>query len=86
MQQHNYTYQSDFARKYVAEGVKEGTKKGIELGYRAVLRTQLEQRFGALPADAIARLEEADADTLDAWARRVLTATSLAEVFASEPG
>ncbi|HWN68825.1 MAG TPA: hypothetical protein VNM90_14405 [Haliangium sp.] len=78
MQQHNYTYQSDFAKKYVAEGTK--------LGYRAVLRTQLQQRFGELPADAIARLEEADADTLDVWARRVLTATSLADVFASEPG
>jgi hypothetical protein len=85
MQQHNYTYQSDFARKYVAEGVKEGTKLGIAQGYRAVLRTLLEQRFGELPADAIARLEEADADTLDAWTRRVLTASSLADVFASEP-
>jgi hypothetical protein len=86
MQQHNYTYQSDFAKKYVAEGVKEGTKKGIELGYRATLRTLLEQRFGALPADALARLDQADADTLDAWVRRVLTAGSLADVFASEPG
>jgi hypothetical protein len=55
MQQRNYTYQSDFAKKYVAEG------------YRAVLRTLLEQRFGELPADAIARVDEADADTLDAW-------------------
>jgi hypothetical protein len=81
MQQHNYTYQSDFAKKYVAEGRKEG----IELGYRAMLRTQLEQRFGELPADAIARLDQADSDTLDAWARRVLTAGSLADVFASEP-
>jgi hypothetical protein len=85
MQQHNYTYQSDFARKYVAEGVKEGTKKGIELGYRALLRKQLQQRFGELPADVAARLDEADADTLDAWGGRVLTASSLADVFASEP-
>jgi hypothetical protein len=89
MQQHNYTYQSDFAKKYVAEGleegIKEGTKKGIELGYRAVLRELLQQRFGELPADALARLDEADADTLDAWARRVLTAGSLADVFAPEP-
>jgi hypothetical protein len=79
MQQHNYTYQSDFAKKYVAEGKKEG----IEEGYRALLRAQLQQRFGELPADAIARLDEADADTLDTWGRRVLTATSLADVFAS---
>jgi hypothetical protein len=89
MQQHNYTYQSDFAKKYVAqgleEGMKEGTKKGIELGYRELLRDQLQQRFGELPTDVMARLEEADADTLRAWALRVLTAGNLADVFASEP-
>jgi hypothetical protein len=73
MQQHKYTYQSDFARKYVAEGS------------RNVLHDQLEQRFGELPADVAARLDEADADTLRAWGRRVLTAGSLAEVFAPEP-
>jgi hypothetical protein len=82
MQQHNYTYQSDFAKKYVAEGVKEGTKNG----YREVLRELLEQRFGELPADVSARLDEAEADTLRAWTRRVLTAGSLADVFAPEPG
>jgi hypothetical protein len=80
MQQHNYTYQSDFAKKYVAEGKKEG----IELGYREVLRDQLQERFGELPADIGTRLDQADADTLRAWTRRVLTARSLADVFASE--
>jgi hypothetical protein len=73
----SYTYLSDFARKYVAEGRTEG--------YRELLRAQLEQRFGALPADAVARLDKADSDTLGAWERRVLTAASLADVFASEP-
>jgi hypothetical protein len=77
MQQHKYTYQSDFARKYVAEGVK--------LGARDMLHAQLQQRFGELPADVAARLDEADIDTLRAWGRRVLTAGSLAEVFALEP-
>jgi hypothetical protein len=74
MQQHSH--QSAFAKRYV--------RQGIEHGYRTVLRTQLQQRFGALPADALARLDQAHADTLDAWARRVLTATSLAEVFAGD--
>jgi hypothetical protein len=77
MDLHNYQYQSDFAKKYYAQG--------IEQGYREMLRKQLQQRFGALPASAEARLEEADADTLDAWASRVLTAASLADVFDSDP-
>jgi hypothetical protein len=84
MEQHNYTYQSDFAKKYVAEGVKEGTKKGIAEGLRTLLGDQLQQRFGELPADVTIRLEEADADTLRAWGRRVLTAGSLADVFSAE--
>ena len=86
---HNYTYQSDFARKYFSEGCQEGftqgVREGMELGYRELLRDQLQQRFGALPADAGARLEKADSDTLGAWGRRVLTAASLADVFAAEP-
>jgi hypothetical protein len=85
MQQHNYTYQSDFAKKYFSQGIEEGKKEGIELGYREVLRDQLQQRFGELPADVMARLDEAEADTLRAWARRVLTAGSLADVFTAEP-
>ena len=36
-------------------------------------------------AECETKLDEADADTLRAWGRRVLTATSLADVFASEP-
>lgn len=77
MQQHKYTYQSDFAKKYVAEG--------LEQGYRKLLGTLLQQRFGELPAEVQARLDAADADTLSAWGRRVLTAASLADVFAPEP-
>jgi hypothetical protein len=81
MQQRNYTYQSDFAKKHFAQGFEEG----IKLAYREALRTLLEQRFGELPADVMSRLEEAEADTLRAWTLRVLTAGSLADVFAAEP-
>jgi hypothetical protein len=73
MDLHNYTYQSDFAKKYVAEGDREA------------LGELLQQRFGELPADATVRLDNANADTLRIWMRRVLTAGSLADVFASDP-
>lgn len=80
MQQHKYTYQSDFAKKYVAEGLEQG----VAQGYRELLGAQLQQRFGELPVEIQARLDAADANTLNAWGRRVLTATSLADVFAPE--
>ena len=73
MDLNNYTYQSDFAKKYVAQGIQE------------TLRTLLEQRFGELPADIAARLDKADADTLRIWTRRVLTAGSLTDVFVADP-
>jgi hypothetical protein len=79
MAQHNYTYQSDFAKKYFDEGIE----RGIEHGRRASLREQLEQRFGELPAEVTDRLEQASAELLTRWARRVLTAATLAEVLAT---
>lgn len=78
MEQHKYTYQSDFAKRFMAEGLKQGL--------RQLLGVQLEQRFGALPAEVQAQLDAADADTLSTWGRRVLTAASLADVFAANPG
>jgi AcrR family transcriptional regulator len=77
MDSRNYEYQSDFARKHFAQGIAQG--------YRTMLRNLLEQRFGALPASVEARLEQADADPLDAWGNRVLTAASLDDVFDSDP-
>jgi hypothetical protein len=81
MEQHKYTDRSDFAKKYGAQGLKQG----LEQGYRALLGALLEQRFGKLPVEVLARLDAADDDALSAWGRRVLTAASLADVFAPEP-
>ncbi len=61
--------------------VQEWRLEGEKKGEIAVLRRLLERRFGALPADAIERLENADVDLLLEWSDRVLTATRLDEVF-----
>jgi hypothetical protein len=73
----NYEYQSDFARKYFAQGIAQG--------YREMLRDLLAHRFGALPASVGTRLEQADGATLKAWGNRALTAASLDDVFDSDP-
>ena len=68
-----YEYQSDFAKKYVAQGQKEGE--------RAMLLRLLRTRFGELPATAIARVESAEIAALERWGDRVLSAKTLAEVL-----
>jgi hypothetical protein len=41
----------------------------------------LECRFGALPQEVTQQVNTASSESLDAWARRLLSASSLAEVF-----
>jgi hypothetical protein len=72
-----YEYQSEFARRYVAEGEVRGRAQGrAEL----VLK-QLTLRFGPVPAAVEARIRAASIAQLDTFAERVLTARSLDEVL-----
>ena len=50
---------------------------------RDLLLQQLEWRFGALPEAATARISQAGKSELERWARRILDATSLDDVFAA---
>jgi predicted transposase YdaD len=62
-------------------GRREGEAKGRQEERRRVLLKLLRVRFGEIPADALARVEAADAEQLDRWAERVVTAESLDEVL-----
>jgi len=46
-----------------------------------MLLRQLSLRFGNLPQSAREQVETADADTLLRWSERILTASTLDEVF-----
>lgn len=85
----NYEYQSDFVRNLDRLAAQlereEGRQEGRQEGERLVLTRLLVRRFGPLDADARARLESANAATLEAWADAVLTAGSLDEVLATRP-
>jgi hypothetical protein len=70
-----YEYQSDFAKRYVAQGRAEGRTE--------VIVRQLTLRFGPLPADAQARIAEASLNELNAVAERLLTAQTLQEALGS---
>ncbi|MBX3466406.1 MAG: hypothetical protein KF878_05845 [Planctomycetes bacterium] len=62
------------------ELIDQGVAKGLE-STRRLLRGQLEEKFGPLPADVQARLARASARQLEGWGRKVLRARKLADVF-----
>jgi len=65
-------------------GRAEGLAEGRTLGERLVLQKQLTRKFGELPAHVLDRLEGASEAELESWADRLLTASTLDEVFAPE--
>ncbi|MBN1210697.1 MAG: hypothetical protein JXB05_37965, partial [Myxococcaceae bacterium] len=86
-----YEYQSEFARKYVAQGLEEGLQKGREEGReegrhegeRAALFEVLDAR--GLKVDARTRQQImacTDLSQLKVWLRRAVTVESTQELFA----
>ncbi len=62
-------------------GEARGEARGAILGAGMVVRDQLEDRFGPLPPTVLKRLEQANAEQLRAWGRRVLRAQTIDDVF-----
>jgi hypothetical protein len=84
----NYQYQSDFAKRYVAQGRAEGEAQGEARGRATGLREAIVHVLAArsleLSEVGRARLDDcADVETLTAWLERAVTARSRADVFAS---
>src|SRR5689334_13780531 len=78
MQSGKYEYQSDFARKYVAQGREEGLEEGLEKGLKngevIALLEVLDARGIALDAEARQRIQAcADLAQLKIWLRRAVT-------------
>jgi Putative transposase, YhgA-like len=63
---------------------REGEARGEVKGKRETLLLLLRQRFGRLPAAAVARIDKAGAVELDAFSSRVLTASSLDDVLGAK--
>jgi hypothetical protein len=75
----NYEYQSDFARRYVAQGKAEGRVEGRAQSVLDVLRF----RGIDVPEDVRERILGCkDAAILDTWLGRAITARSASEVIA----
>jgi len=57
-------------------------RRSLARGRAALLVEQLELKFGPLPADVRKALVDGSSDDVDVWARRVIFASTLEDVFA----
>jgi hypothetical protein len=64
--------------------LEDNERRGMAKGLRTMLEGQLRMRFGELPSQVRDRIANADADSLQRWGLRVLTATSIDEVVVDE--
>ncbi len=65
-----------------AQGREEGRAEGRVEGGAGALRLQLRERFGALDPDSDARIAAASPDELERYLRRIIHASTIADVFA----
>ncbi len=66
----------------IAEQLKaQGLEQGLEQGRRQSLQKLLALKFGPLSEVATARIRDADAETLDRWLERILSADSAEDVL-----
>jgi len=67
----------------ILKGIQQGEERGILKGKCDVLLLVLQQRFGSqVSADVERRLTTASAEQITAWASRVMSAATLAELLA----
>ena len=75
------------AMKYVTSiqrlGRQEGRQEGREEGLREVVVTLIEEKFGPPDASILQRIEQASREQILLWAKRILTASSPDEIFAT---
>jgi hypothetical protein len=77
--------QSEWARRHYrrgeAEGEVKGKAEGRAEGKADILLDQARTKFGEVGVESEARIRGAADEQLTTWARRILTATSIDEVF-----
>jgi predicted transposase/invertase (TIGR01784 family) len=72
-------------QQLIQQGIEQGRQQGIEQGrqrFQDLLRRMLQQRFGDVGPRFEERIEAASIEELEGWSVRVLSAGSLADLFA----
>ena len=79
-------YLTSFERIAQKKGMENAMEKGISQGQARLLSALIQQRFGLLPPEIAARIDEGRPEQLERWALRVLDAASLDDVFGPDSG
>lgn len=66
----------------IQEGIQKGRQEGRQEGQRSLLAKLFQLKFGKLDQQTEKRLTEADPAQLQVWAERILTASSMDEIWA----
>ncbi len=77
-------YVTNIERKGIEKGIQKGIQQGVQQGGILLLRQQLIQRFGPLPDWAEQHLKQASLEDLETWAKLILEAQSLKDIFTDE--
>jgi hypothetical protein len=75
------TIAQSYELRGLEKGLEKGREEGREEGLRGTVALMLEQKFSPLPDEARERLRDASMDDLVRFARRILKANTLEEIF-----
>ena len=77
-------FEEETQMPYITSIERMGIEQGIQQGEVIVLKQLLTQRFGPLHSWAEQRLVQANRQELESWAKRVLEAQRLGDIFTDE--
>uniref|UniRef100_UPI00405734ED Rpn family recombination-promoting nuclease/putative transposase n=1 Tax=Candidatus Electrothrix sp. TaxID=2170559 RepID=UPI00405734ED len=74
-------WKKEWKKEAIQEGLREGLQKGLQKGKFSMLHQLLEYKFGTLEARIVEQLQAANDQQLEEWGKRILTATTLNDIF-----
>jgi hypothetical protein len=80
-----YEFEKEKTMQYVSSieriGFKKGKQQGMQQGESTMLLRQMERKFGQVSEEVKQKIEEADSGTLLEWGEKIISASTIDDVF-----